>query len=454
MNADTRAQGGRLIIAVLLCVLGATAALARSADASPSLLSIRGVSITNVTDTSFTVSWVTDSALPGSGSVDYGTSPTSLVFQAAETSPVAGARGDVHAVTVRSLSASTTYYFSVVDAGVSDPSSGYVYKVTTGPSIQGVPTVHWATGQVFQSDGKTLAVGVLVTVRVLDNANLNGPSPTTSAPQSGFTNSQGYWTIALNPRTSDSSSAFNYSTNGSDFLLVTAEGGGLGAVYPAQSDAIKLDNGGVIQASAITLGGGVNPAETPIPVGASVTATATPTVPPASTVVATITPRATLSPAGTNSPTPRAAVAAETPTPTRTAIVIPTIAIPTRVLPPVAFTVEPPPSPTRTEARPTDTPASTRPPSGADQPLTGQAPIGPIAQSRPSGTRTVRPSAPTRTTTATATPAVSAGGDREAAPAPPGPLQSLTLLVSGGLALVGLGLAMAVIGVVDQRRDG
>ncbi|MGH2459377.1 MAG: fibronectin type III domain-containing protein [Chloroflexota bacterium] len=461
MRLDRRVRDRRVGLAMLIAAMVVVGSLAQAANASPDLLAIRGVTITNVTDTGFSVSWVTDSPLPGSGSVDYGTSATALVFQTTEAAPVAGARGDVHDVNVRSLNATTTYYFSVVDAGVSDPTTGYVYRVTTGPTLQNTPTIHWATGQVFQSDGKTPAVGALVTVRVLDNANLNGTSPTTSAPQSGFTNGQGDWTIALSPRSSDNSSVFNYATNGADFLLITAEGGGLGAVYPAQSTSIKLDNSGDVVVPPLTLGGGVNPAETPIAVVISPTTTATSTATLVPTTAGAATSAVDRSTPGSATPTEETSSPGNTATPTRTLIVIPTVVIPTRVVAPVRIPVEsPPPVPTLPAVRPPEPPSPSATLAAAPtarRPAAEAFPPGPIGRVFPGSGRAVPPSpAATATVSPTATAPVPPDASSAAATTAgsKGPLRSLTLIVSTGLALVGLGLALSVVGLIDQRRGG
>ncbi|HVC34990.1 MAG TPA: fibronectin type III domain-containing protein [Chloroflexota bacterium] len=434
--------------------------LARSADAAPQLLAIRGATVTNVTDTSFSVNWDTDQPLPGSGSVRYGTSPTSLTFGTTELTPVSGARGDVHSVSVRSLTPGTSYYFSVVEASVTDNNNGSFYLVTTGPTLPNLSSGRFASGKILQEDGRTAAAGVLVTIRLLDTAGLNGTAGSSSAPLSTIADAQGNWTIALSPRTADNANVFNFAATGSAFLSTTVDGGGLGAIWPAQSIAVALDNTGKMTVPPMVLGTGLVPTDTPTTVGSTVTATATATGTTPATPIASTTPA---EPAGG---TPRAPTPTLTAVPTRSPVVIPTVApVPTQVQPPpVETTPLPtrlPPTPTRaivpppvlvvstiaTIAEPAAPPAST-------PTLTIVAGAGPF---RP----TVRPTPPRPTpsltpTAMTATPSVptSGTGGPTAGATPASPLQSVLLVLAAGLGLIGLGLAISVIGFVDQRRDG
>ncbi len=420
-----------------------------STSAAPLAVTIRSVTVTNVTDSSFTVNWVTDQLLTGGGAIVYGTTSANLSTKVLE--PVSsGQRGDVHSITVRSLSPSTAYYFSIADADATEPDSGYVFKVSTGPSLPPIATNRRATGVVEQSDGRTPAAGVLVTVRVLDNRSLNGPSPTTSAPLSTFTDSSGTWSIGLIPRTADNTNFFNYTTDGSDLLMVTVEGGALGVVYPAQNVPIQFDSSGRLVVPTSILGGGAIPAETPV----AVEATATPTPSPTMTIQAS--PTALETPRAAASVTPTLLPASPSATPTRQ-VVIPTVApVPTEIVPPPEITFLPSPMPTSAVDRPPAapipttmtlvTPVSALPP--ASPSVVGTAlPFPPAALPRETPARTVAasPTAPAHTPGTSGS--ASAGGAAS-------PLQSLTLLLATALGLIGLGIALSVAGFVDQRRGG
>lgn len=441
---------GRLFaLTVVVVVVMTLPTMAWSTSAAPLELTIRSVTITNVTDSSFTVSWVTDQPQNGGGAINYGTSPSSLGSRATE--PISSGRGsDVHSITVRALNQSTTYYFSISDADATEPDSGHVFAVTTGASLPALTTNRRATGKVQKSDGQA-AGGVLVTVRVLDNANLNGPSPTTSAPLSTLTDSSGAWSIILTPRTSDNSNFFNYTTDRSDALLVTVEGGALGVVYPAQTVPIQFDGTAQLEVPTSVLHFGTIPAVTPVAI--EPTATTTPT----NTPTAPATPSASATPTRSTGVAPRPNEISPTATPTRR-VVIPTVApVPTQVVPPPEITPLPSPTPTSAPSNPPAPPVPTAATLGT--PVLAAPPSEPsrVAASVPPSPRaTSRRETPSPTaTTSSATPVdgVATSGSARGENAP-NPLQSLTVVLVSGLGLIGLGLVLSVAGILDQRRDG
>jgi chitodextrinase len=97
----------------------------------------RRLQITNVTDTSFTVSWVTDE--PTVGYLRYGTTPDTQTIVTDDRDQLSGDTSDyrVHHVTVRGLTASSQYYFEVGSGGESDlyDNDGVPYEVNTGKSL-------------------------------------------------------------------------------------------------------------------------------------------------------------------------------------------------------------------------------------------------------------------------------------------------------------------------------
>ncbi|MBC8422466.1 MAG: right-handed parallel beta-helix repeat-containing protein, partial [Chloroflexi bacterium] len=95
---------------------------------------IAEVKVTNVRDTSFTVSWSTD--VMATGWVNYGTSPA--LGQTAYDDRGAGTSNDTHHITLLGLMPETTYYFDVISDGTVDGNNGHHYSVTTGPTL-GVP---------------------------------------------------------------------------------------------------------------------------------------------------------------------------------------------------------------------------------------------------------------------------------------------------------------------------
>lgn len=171
------------------------------------------VRVSNVRDTTFTVSWVTD--LQSVGQVRYGTSPDSL-DQVADDVRGADTRSATHYVTVSNLASDTTYYFDVLSGNSVDDNNGQHYQVTTGPTLSPAPP-HTTFGQVFQVDESTPANGAIVYLQVVnrDSTGSAGESALLSAlVQSG------YWAIDVNgARTPDLNSYFTSSKQGDHIAL-------------------------------------------------------------------------------------------------------------------------------------------------------------------------------------------------------------------------------------------
>jgi subtilisin family serine protease len=157
---------------------------------------IRGVRVTNVTDRSFTVSWMTDQ--PARGFVRYGSTPA-LENAAGDDrgadipSTSSGPRAShSHHVTLTGLSPATTYYFTVVSGNTVQKPDGKLNQVTTGATL-GVPPVWTVYGRVMKPDGETPAAGTLVYVTVQNGEQ----GAAESAPLSAITDDQGYWSLNL-----------------------------------------------------------------------------------------------------------------------------------------------------------------------------------------------------------------------------------------------------------------
>ena len=178
---------------------------------------IAGVKVTNVRDTSFTVSWGTD--VIATGWVNYGTSPA--LGQTAYDDRGAGTIGESHHVTLYGLAPQTAYYFEVVSGATVDDHEGSCYQVTTGRTL-GLPASDSIYGQVFESNGVTPAEGaiVYVTLRDADGVGSSGEAGEMSALVGG----DGWWQANLgNARLADGSGYFTYSAVG-DAVVLVAQG--------------------------------------------------------------------------------------------------------------------------------------------------------------------------------------------------------------------------------------
>lgn len=192
---------------------------------------ISAIRITNVTDKSFTVSWLTDVA--AGGEVRYGTTPA-LGSTRGHDADI-GSSAYVHHVTIGGLTPNTIYYFDVVSDGSVDDNGGAHYQFTT-PSTGSVPGVDYAFGTVYHEDGTTPAHGAVVYVTLVDRDGSG--SPGASATLSAVTNNAGAWFVNLaSVRTGDYTSFFQYTATGGDDLHVQVQAG------PAGMAAMAIDVG-------------------------------------------------------------------------------------------------------------------------------------------------------------------------------------------------------------------
>jgi len=144
--------------------------------------------ITNITEKSFAVSWVTDGQV--AGFIQYGTKEKELFYNATDDrDQLSGTQGKffVHHITARGLKAETNYFFKVNSGGKIFDNNGQPYQVKTAPLIQeSALESDIAYGVVLKQDGSS-AEGVLV---YLSLAN--------ASPLSTITKSSGSWAIPLN----------------------------------------------------------------------------------------------------------------------------------------------------------------------------------------------------------------------------------------------------------------
>ncbi|MBI5305488.1 MAG: fibronectin type III domain-containing protein [Chloroflexi bacterium] len=183
--------------------------------------SITQVQVTNLRDTSATISWVTDRA--AQGWVNFGTA--SALGNTAYDDRNALTVATSHHVTLFNLSPNTTYYFDLVSDSTVDNNKGAHYTFKTG-AILGLPSSDVIYGQVFKPNSTTPAEGALVYITITDQ-NKTGTTGT-SASLSAVVDRFGYWQANLgNLRQSSSSGYYAYSSNG-DTLTIQVDGAGNG----------------------------------------------------------------------------------------------------------------------------------------------------------------------------------------------------------------------------------
>ncbi len=211
------------IIGILVLILGTAAGIILVATskqfklgASPDIAP-QDVRITNITESSFTVSWITDK--PTIGYIKYGTSANSLNLNT--TAPQTAQ--SIHWAQVQSLSPGSQYFFKINSGGSDFDNNGIPWTTSTGPQIsQAQPSSSMLSGSV-EDQGGLPAIGVVV------YATIQGASPL-----SAYTSANGSWVIPLN--TARSSDLSRYATISPDTSLIQIfVQGGIAGVSTAQA---------------------------------------------------------------------------------------------------------------------------------------------------------------------------------------------------------------------------
>ena len=139
------------------------------------------VKITNISDTSFVVSWVTDKST--SGYVQYN---GGLVVSDDRDQE----RGEIgnyftHLVTIKALKAETGYSFKIGSGKSLYDNSGKLYQITTATAVSQVPVADVAYGQVVTASGDPVEGAIVY---------LSLPG---AVSQAALTKSSGSWVIPM-----------------------------------------------------------------------------------------------------------------------------------------------------------------------------------------------------------------------------------------------------------------
>lgn len=172
----------------------------------------KDVRITNVTDNSFTVSYSTDSQVPGS--LNYGKDQTLGQTGLDDRDQQSGnlANYNIHNITLRSLQSQTQYFFTITSGQNNYLNSGEPFTVTTAASLSAPLEQTPMTGKVTLPDG-TAPTEAIVYVTT-DNAQVI----------STLTKSDGSFILPLNSlRTSDLSSYYALPDNATIKILALGD---------------------------------------------------------------------------------------------------------------------------------------------------------------------------------------------------------------------------------------
>ena len=163
------------------------------------------VQVTNLSDTGFTVIWV--SAQKEAGLINYGTSSSSLSSEALDERDGATNRGTyyVHSVSVSMVQPQTKYYFKVKSGGVEYSNT---YDVTTYATLSSPPPFESVTGEVknIPSTGELVIIGYITDK---DGSGTTGSSNKISV----LADDSGKWILSIaDTRNTNGSSYFEYTS--------------------------------------------------------------------------------------------------------------------------------------------------------------------------------------------------------------------------------------------------
>lgn len=186
-------------------------------NVSGSAAAPKQVRLTNVTDSGFSVSWVTDQA--ATGKIKLGTDEKNLKNSILDDrDQLSGEVGnfEIHHLTTKNLQPDTKFYFKIESNGNAFDNQGKPFEITTGPALGNPPPADPVYGTIMTS-GKTPAESVVVYINLAN-----------AAPMSALVKSAGNWAVNLSTvRTTDLKNYLNYDSQAS-IINILVQGGKLG----------------------------------------------------------------------------------------------------------------------------------------------------------------------------------------------------------------------------------
>ncbi|MDZ7586170.1 MAG: Ig-like domain-containing protein [Patescibacteria group bacterium] len=172
------------------------------------------VRITNVTDTGFSVSWITGKE--AIGLIKLGEKINELKQQVLDDrDQLSGSETavEVHHATAKNLLPATKYYFKIESGGKQFDNKGKPFEVTTGAALGSPPTADPIYGTILTQSG-TPAEGVVIYINVANGA-----------PLSALAKTNGNWALSLSTaRTADLGSYLTYDTQATIVNLLVQGG--------------------------------------------------------------------------------------------------------------------------------------------------------------------------------------------------------------------------------------
>lgn len=175
------------------------------------------VKITNIADSSFSISWIT--VKETSGFIRFGETPSSTLTATDDRDQISGETGSFqsHYVTLRNLKPKTRYFFKLGSGGKLFDNSGKPYEITTAPTITGeAPPSDIASGKIIKADSSPAGEAIVY----LSLANVT--------PQSALVRSSGNWLIPLNTARSTDLTSFASYDKEAQVEEIFVQGGSFG----------------------------------------------------------------------------------------------------------------------------------------------------------------------------------------------------------------------------------
>lgn len=146
----------------------------------------KNITISNIADNQFTVSWLTDEKTDGF--IKYDTTPnlTKAANDDRQQLSSENAQFYLHYVTLKDLQPTKTYYFKIGSSGKLFDNKGQAYSITTSPVLGSTGEAKIVSGRILSADNNP-ASEVIVNL-----------STTSMAPLSALTDKEGRWAIFLN----------------------------------------------------------------------------------------------------------------------------------------------------------------------------------------------------------------------------------------------------------------
>lgn len=177
-------------ILLLLIGIGGGIFLVEQRTSGPTKASVsiepKSVQITNITDGSFSIVWLSEE--PSTGSITYGTSASNTDVIAFDDRDIDNEAKPytTHHVTIRSLSPQTTYYFTILSSNKKFINGNNPYSITTPEKPESTNLLEPAYGQVTTPQNEPAEGSIVI---------INLPR---SLPLSTLVKSSGNWLIPLN----------------------------------------------------------------------------------------------------------------------------------------------------------------------------------------------------------------------------------------------------------------